>query len=351
MHAEPELREIADGVFAYLQHGSWGYSNAGLIRGRSSSLLVDTLYDVRLTRRMLSELQRVTGAAAISSVVNTHANGDHCWGNQAVSHARIISSKATAEEMLELKPQLMTTLVGIARFLHGSRPAKRAAELLARAGVKPVGYLAEGAELIVEAFGSFDFGEVKLRTPDTTFEGQLELDIDGKRVLLIEVGPAHTRGDVIVYVPSDRVVYTGDILFIDSHPIMWAGPVANWIAACDRILELEADVVVPGHGPITDKAGVQRVRDYWSTLLQRSRDARAQGVSADQLARQLVFEWSWSESERLIVNIDALYRELAGERSSPLPLAQMARMAELFQYAKAHSARGRVAQHPLQSNA
>lgn len=235
MHAEPELREIGEGVFAYLQHGSWGYSNAGLIRGHNSSLLVDTLYDLTLTRRMLSELQRVTGAAAISSVVNTHANGDHCWGNQAVTHARIISSKATADEMLELKPKLMATLVGIARFLHGSRSARRAAELLARAGVKPMGYLAEGAELIVEAFGTFDFGAVQLRVPDTTFEGQLKLDIAGKRVQLIEVGPAHTRGDVIVYLPSDRVVYTGDILFIDSHPIMWAGPVANWIAACDRI--------------------------------------------------------------------------------------------------------------------
>lgn len=93
------------------------------------------------------------------------------------------------------------------------------------------------------------------------------------------------------------------------------------------------------------------MRDYWSTLLERSRLARAQGVSADELARQMVFEWSWSEAERLIVNIDALYRELAGERSSQLPLAQMARMAKLFKYVKTHGERGRAAASAQQPNA
>jgi glyoxylase-like metal-dependent hydrolase (beta-lactamase superfamily II) len=299
MSAEPELREIGAGVFAYLQRGSWGYSNAGLIRGQRSSLLVDTLYDVHLTQQMLRQMRRVTGSAEIGSVVNTHANGDHCWGNQALDGARIISSRATAEEMLELKPSLMATLVRASRILQGSRTVRRAVELLARAGIKPAGYLAEAADLVVEAFGSFEFGAIRLRLPDTTFEGTLEVDVGGKRVQLLEVGPAHTRGDVIAYVPSERAVFTGDILFIGSHPIMWAGPVANWIAACDRILALDVDVVVPGHGPITDKAGVQQVREYWSTLLELARLGRAQGVSPDEVARQLFAKWDWSEAERL----------------------------------------------------
>lgn len=334
MNAKPELREIGAGVFAYLQHGSWGFSNAGLIRGTDSSLLVDTLYDVRLTQRMLAELRPLVGAALIRSAVNTHANGDHCWGNQVLGDARIISSRAAAEEMLELKPTLMATLVQAARTLQRSPLARRAAELLVRAGVKPVGHLLEASELLVEAFGAFDFGEVRLRIPDTTFDGSYELDVGEKRVLLLEVGPAHTRGDVIVHVPSERVLYTGDILFIDSHPIMWAGPVANWIAACDRILALDVDVVVPGHGPLTDKAGVRRVRDYWSTLLEYARRGRAQGASADEVARELVALWDWSESERLVVNVDALYRELDGNLRAPPPLAQLSRMAQLSRWQK-----------------
>lgn len=331
---EPELREIGDGVFAYLQHGSWGYSNAGLIRGRDGSLLVDTLYDLDLTRRMLSDMERVTGGAAIQSVVNTHANGDHCWGNQAVGHARIISSEATEREMLELKPSLMAKLVRAAGSISGSPLTRRSLQLLSRVGVKPAGQLADAAHMVRDAFSAFDFGSVQLRLPDTTFERRLELDIGGKQVQLLEVGPAHTRGDVIVYVPSERVVYTGDILFIHSHPIMWSGPVANWIAACERILELDVDTVVPGHGPITDKHGVRQVRDYWIDLRERARAARAQGVPADVLAEQLASSYDWSEPERLVVNLDALYRELSGGRA-PHPLIQLARMGRFKRHMQA----------------
>ena len=329
MTGAAELVEVADGVFAYLQEGGWGFSNAGLVRGRGSSLLVDTLYDMHLTRHMLSTMYDATREARIGSVVNTHANGDHCWGNGAVKDARIISSKATAQEMLELKPGLMSTLVNVSRTLQGSRRLQRACEWLARMGVAPVGQLAEAAELVVDAFGPFVFDDVRLRVPDTTFEGTLEVDVGGKRVQLIEVGPAHTRGDVIVYVPSDRVVFSGDILFIKSHPIMWAGPVANWIAACDRILALDADIIVPGHGPLTDKAGVRELRQYWSTLAERTREAREQRVAPADLAWELARDWNWSEPERLAVNIETLYREHDGDHHSPSPLAQLARMSRL----------------------
>ena len=59
-----------------------------------------------------------------------------------------------------------------------------------------------------------------------------------------------------MYVPADKTLFTGDILFIDGHPIMWAGPVENWIAACETILAMDVETIVPGHGPVTDKKGV-----------------------------------------------------------------------------------------------
>ncbi|HEY5047103.1 MAG TPA: MBL fold metallo-hydrolase [Rhizomicrobium sp.] len=117
-------------------------------------------------------------------------------------------------------------------------------------------------------FGRFDFANTAHKLPDTTFSGRLTRRVGNKTVELIEVGPAHTGGDAIVWVPPDRTVFTGDILFIDGHPIVWAGPVGNWIAACETILALDAQAIVPGHGPLTDARGVERVRDY-------------QGMSAD----------------------------------------------------------------------
>lgn len=74
-----QLREIGNGVYAYLQEGSWGFSNAGLVTASGGALLVDTLYDLTLTARMLDEMRRANDAASrIDTLVNTHANGDPC---------------------------------------------------------------------------------------------------------------------------------------------------------------------------------------------------------------------------------------------------------------------------------
>src|SRR5439155_11681230 len=85
--------------------------------------------------------------------------------------------------------------------------------------------------------------------PEQTFSGELEVKVGERALRLMEVGPAHTRGDTLVHVPSAGVLFSGDILFAGSHPIAWAGPVSNWIAACDRIIALGPEVIVPGHGP------------------------------------------------------------------------------------------------------
>jgi len=328
MSSERGLREIGAGIFAYLQVGGWGYSNAGLITSGGSSLLVDTLYDLKLTQEMLDAMRRATPAAKIERVVNTHANGDHCWGNQLVGEAKIISSRAAAEEMLELSPRLMHTLVRASFVISRLGPwAAAPLRLLGRLGVARAGALAEAAPFIAQAFGAFDFGPISLRAPDSTFEGRLVLNVGDKEVHLIEVGPAHTRGDVIVYVPKDRVVYTGDILFIGSHPIVWEGPIDNWVRACDTILGLDVDVVVPGHGPITDKRGVETTKNYWLTLQHRAAEARRAGASAQEVFRDLVDDRR--EAERLIINIEKALSELARAPTHRDPLEVMASMARV----------------------
>jgi glyoxylase-like metal-dependent hydrolase (beta-lactamase superfamily II) len=330
---EPVLREIADGVHAYLQTGSWGFSNAGLITGGGESLLVDTLYDVPLTERMIAEMRRVVPAARrIATVVNTHANGDHCWGNQVVRGANIVSTKAAAAEMKELSPRLMATLVRASRLIANLGPWQRAPlRVLGALGVGRAGALAEAAQFIVECFGAFDFRGVSLTLPTTTFEREVSLAVGDRTVQVIEVGPAHTRGDAIVYLPKEKVAFTGDILFVGSHPIIWEGPVQNWIAACDRLLALDVDVIVPGHGPITDKAGVRTTKEYWERLVETTRRGRDAGLTAQDIARELFRDAkeAWGESHRLAVNVDTIFRGMAGTKAHPDPLALMARMARL----------------------
>lgn len=159
------------------------------------------------------------------------------------------------------------------------------------------------------------------------------MTVGDKTVELIEVGPAHTKGDAIVYIPADRVAFAGDILFIGSHPIVWEGPVSNWIAACDRLLALDVDVIVPGHGPITDKNGVRTTKEYWQHLVDVSQRGYKTGAQPEDIARELLAEGfvDWTESSRIVVNVDTICRELAADRSPRDPLAMLARMARLEQ--------------------
>jgi cyclase len=331
-HADARLVEIGEDDFAYLQgNGSWGFSNAGLVTSRGDALLVDTLYDLHLTRRMLDTMRRRTPAAGnIETVVNTHANGDHCWGNQLLRDADIVASRSAAEEMRELPPMLMKTLVQASKLsLNFGEGVRRATNFLGRIGIARAASFGDAARFVVDKFGGFDFEGIELCPPTTTFDGQLTIEVGDKRVELLEVGPAHTRGDVIVHVPSARAVFTGDILFIGAHPIAWEGPVENWIRACERIAALDVDAIVPGHGPVTDKAGVLRVKAYWEFLLRETRLRFEGGMPAEDAARDIPLAdfADWRDEERVAVNVDTIYRQLSHDRSKPDPLAMLARMA------------------------
>lgn len=304
------LHETGDGVYAYLQpDGGWGWSNAGLIVDSGESLLVDTLYDAKLTREMLNIMKDAAGVGAeeVGVVVNTHANGDHTHGNGLCCNAEIIASENSTREMAEFTPAMMAEIMQDA-------PA--------------MGLL---GKYLLDIFGNFDFNDVAERLPTKTFCGRYDLKVGNKDVQLLEVGPAHTEGDVITYVPDDKTVYTGDILFIDGTPVMWAGPVSNWIAACDRIIDLKPDVIVPGHGPITDIAGVRKVQDYLKYIDQEARKRYDAGLSVRDAAFDIALSdySSWIDSERIAVNVDTLYREYSGSTEKTDVFKVMALMAEL----------------------
>lgn len=289
------LTEVGDGCLAYLQgDGGWGWSNAGLVVGDGASLLVDTLFDLHLTRRMLDAFADHTRSAPIGTVVNTHANGDHCYGNQLVpSDAEIYSSQAATEDMTAVPPAVMQALKEYD--------------------------LGEELNAFVEyAFGPFRFDNIEFRPPTQTFSGTLSLEVGGRSVELTELGPAHTKGDVIAHVPDARAVFTGDILFIEGTPIMWAGPVDNWLAACDHIEQLDVDVVVPGHGRVTDKEGPRMVRRYLEFVRREATERHRAGMGSFEAALDIELgEFAdWGDPERIVVNVDSIYREIDTEHEA-----------------------------------
>lgn len=286
---ERGLHELGDGLYAYLQpDGGWGWSNAGLITAGGTSLLVDTLFDLSLTRDMLSAMAPITQRHPIGQAFNTHGNGDHWFGNQLLPDGiPIVASARAIGDMRASPPNAVHMLFN---------------------------QLDLGPEF--EAFAQrsmrrFDFASVTERLPTESFEDRTQRRIGDRDIHLIELGPAHTQGDAIAYVPDAGIVFTGDILFIEGTPMMWAGPVENWLTACERIIELKARTIVPGHGPVTDEAGVRDVQRYLTYVRDQARQRFDAGMDDEAAADDIdIADFrDWADPERLAANVANLYRE------------------------------------------
>ncbi|GAA1536937.1 fumarylacetoacetate hydrolase family protein [Actinomadura kijaniata] len=283
------LHEVGPDVWAWLlPDGGYGWSNAGLVAGEDASLLVDTLFDLRLTAEMLDAMRPVTGRRPITRAVITHANGDHTHGNQLLDErVQIIAAEATCAEMRhEMPPEMLTATQVV--DIGPATPYFR------------------------ERFGAFDFSGIRLRLPDLTFDGELTLDVGGREVRVMNLGPAHTAADSVVHVPDAGVLFAGDLLFVGCTPIVWSGPISHWIAACDRMIATGADTIVPGHGPVTDPDGIRAVRGYLTHVVEQADAAHARGLPFGEAVKAVdLGEYAaWLDAERIVVNLHRRYREL-----------------------------------------
>ena len=284
-----ELREIARDVHACLQPDrGWGWSNAGFVAG-GGGLMIDTFMDVPRTRRALA-LFAERASAPPRRLVNTHHNVDHCWGNQCLRGAEIIAHRACAERMRgDLRPEAMLAL-------------------LAARDLSP------GLRWFADDVREFDFSGIEPTPPNRLIDERLDLDLDGRRVEILHLGPAHTAGDVIVHLPEDGVVFAGDLLFRLCTPIGWEGTFARWIDALERIEALAPDVIVPGHGPLCGVEGPKELRAYLEYVYGEARCGFEQGLDVLEAARGIDLGpyASWTQPERVVFNVARAYRELRG---------------------------------------
>lgn len=285
-----DLEELAPSVYACLQEEKGlGTSNSGLVN-RGGGLVVDTFWDLPHTRDMIALYGRVWPEPA-RRVVNTHRNGDHCWGNQLFDGAEIIGHRLCAEQFGLESPAMMQAL----RSAGGSsNPA-----VAAMAGL----------------LAGWDFSGVELRPPTTLVDDRLELDLDGTAVHLLWVGPAHTAGDLLVHLPRERVVFTGDVLFRLCTPIGWEGTQAQWVRALDTIVALDPAVVVPGHGPLCGVEGPLEMKAYLEYVYAEAARFFAGGLPALEAAKRIDPGpyAAWTEPERILFSVERAYRELRGE--------------------------------------
>lgn len=194
---------------------------------------------------------------------------------------------------------------------------------------------------LASALAEWDFTGIELTPPTMVFDDRLDLDLDGIQVELRYVGPAHTVGDVIVHLPAERVVFTGDVLFRLCTPIGWEGTYAQWTAALDHIVALQPEVVVPGHGPLCGVEGPREMRDYLAYVRSESRQHFDAERTALEAAKRIDLGpyAGWTEPQRLLFNVERAYREFRGEPfDAPIDVTAMFRgMYELRRHQSSRS--------------
>ncbi len=269
--------EVASGVFAFIQAG--GATDAGFIVDHDEVVIIDTLMTASLANQMMAEVRRVTNAP-ISYIINTHWHGDHVFGNAVLPQVPIIAHDTCRED-------LFSEWETHRAFLRELYPA-----------LWP------------------EMEPLKATPPSITFETKATLHLASRSLELMFLGRAHTRGDVVVYLPDAGVAFAGDLAFHKYIPNARDGFPVDWITAAARLERLGADVIVPGHGPIGTNSDLQEMRGCLELVVAQVRKSYEKGLTEGQayVALQLGPFNDWGRQEdRLPGVIKRAYMELRGE--------------------------------------
>ncbi len=283
----PRVEEVADNVFAYVQHdGTWWINNTGFIVGDEGVIAIDTCATERRTRQFLDHVGTIT-TAPLRVLVNTHHHGDHTHGNYLTHPAAIIGHDRCREQMLA-------------------------------AGMHTHAY--EGV------FGDppVDWGDLELAPPMLTFSDHMHVHTGDMGIELNYIGmPAHTDNDVVAWLPEQRTLFTGDLVFNGGTPFVLMGSVSGALDAIERLRGFDAETIVPGHGPVCDMAVLDRLAAYYRFVQGVAADANASGVSPLDAARDTdLGEFAeLTDSERIVGNLHrAMFEQGGGQPGAPIDL-------------------------------
>jgi cyclase len=273
--APPTVEEVGRGLFAYVQlDGSWGLNNAAFAVGPADEgvTVIDTCFTERRTRALVDAIAGVT-PKPLRTLINTHHHGDHTHGNYLLPAATIIGHQRCREEMLA------------------------------------AGHIATGL------FPGVDWGDLAVRPPFVTFEDRLNVYVDDQRFELAFMGPAHTTSDVAVWIPDQRILIAGDLVFNGGTPFVAMGSVRGSLVAMDRLAALDPAVIVPGHGRVCGPEAINAQVAYLrfvQDLAQRGFDAGTPPLDL-AMATDLGDFAALGDPERIVGNLYRAYSELRGE--------------------------------------
>src|SRR5216117_1182304 len=168
--------------------------------------------------------------------------------------------------------------------------------------------------------GQLSDQEQRTRLPNATFRDRMTFYLGGKEIQVLYFGAAHTKGDSILFVPQDRIVYMSEVFFNDEFPNMAGGYGVSWIRVLDAVKALDADIFVPGHGPIPEdpkqtRAALDRARQILVDARDGIQNEIERGATEDQAVAAVKlqqYEKLPSFAGQREVVLRRIYKELKG---------------------------------------
>lgn len=277
-----DLKQLAPNVYAYQQEGGTGHinagiSNAGLFVGEDSLLVFDALGYPLQSKAFIAAAKKAGGGKPITNLINSHHHGDHVAGNQFFLPAQIASHPYCRQEVLKAIPN---TPPSWPKF-EGQ---------------------ADGTEVR------------KLAPPTVTFEDNLIYNIGGNVVEFRFVGPAHTWGDLVAYLPQHKILFAADLAFFHLVPYCHNAYISKWMESIDKVMKWDVDVIVPGHGPVGGKKDLAESTEYFRFLKTEAKkryDAKMSPGAAAADIKMGKYD-NWMGPERIVMNTVRLFDEFKG---------------------------------------
>jgi len=274
-----EIIELETGIYARLHEG---LTNSGIIVGDNSVLVIDSLRVPSFARDLIKDIRHITDKP-IQYVIDTHSHWDHTWGNEEFPEATIIGHENCYDEMVDVE------------------------------------WNRQWKDKIRDANDpwSVEAQSVNITPPSVTFETSMRLFFGGREIILKYLGKAHTSGDIVIHLPGEKLLFTGDVAQDGGVPYMGDSYPEEWLETDNRLADIPIKRFMSGHGPVGDYAALGGARDFIHALVGQMKTAIQDGqddtTASESVVKALSPQYeNWRSFDRLGEALPAVYKKLKG---------------------------------------
>ncbi|PLS02701.1 MBL fold metallo-hydrolase [Neobacillus cucumis] len=254
------LEKAGEGIYAAISKADGGaMANAGFVDLGDQTIVFDTFNTQQAAQELKEMAQLITKRNEIKWVVNSHFHGDHIRGNQMFKDSVILSSQTTYEKMKDIHPERIRKqkdeLEGLASYIQSleKQPGDENEKQ-----TQQISFLKE-----IEA----SLPTLELVLPQQTFNNGMKFYGTKRSAEILTWGGGHSHSDAVLYIPEEKVIFMGDLLFVNTHPTLFeeSNPM-NWVRLLEKAASLDIEKSIPGHGAIGSKRDLLKLKSYIEEL-------------------------------------------------------------------------------------